>query len=157
MSLISFLSSRQCPRRKKLIISLSHPSEQIAWISHTLLQLRRDCPSTLVLDVRIFVTQLKALVNELSRTDTLSSSDENGSSSNEDITPEEGRSSSDSGELNEKMEVAERKAEKLGAELDHSGGRPDFSSLLGSIIKDAGGGAVAVNGESAWSRYRRAG
>ncbi|KAL7408979.1 ferric reductase NAD binding domain-containing protein, partial [Mrakia frigida] len=113
--------------------------EHIAWISSTLLQLRHDCPSSLVLDIKIFVTQ--ALVNELG---TASSSDHE-SSSDEEITSEEGRSSPDSGEVNEKMAVAERNAEKLGAELDHSGGRPDFSTLLGSIIKDAAGGAVAVN------------
>lgn len=141
--------SRATTRTPSLSLPSFRRSEHIAWISSTLLQLRHDCPSSLVLDIKIFVTQ--ALVNELG---TASSSDHE-SSSDEEITSEEGRSSPDSGEVNEKMAVAERNAEKLGAELDHSGGRPDFSTLLGSIIKDAAGGAVAVNGE--FARERRGG
>lgn len=60
------------------------------------------------------------------------------------ISSDEGRSSPDSSEMmDEKMAVAE----KIGADLDHTVGRPDFGKLLGEVIRDAKGGAVAVNGE----------
>lgn len=106
---------------------LSHP-EHISWISKTLEKCLDDCPSNLIIDLKIFVTFTGTTLTE-----------DSGAS-----TPVESRAPSESSHSGEEDEEKHTSSTRK-ASLPWIQGRPDFEIVFKDAIRDAKG-PVSVRG-----------
>lgn len=107
-------------------------TESISWIAETLASLQSSCPPSLILDLRIFVTQ---------------------ASSQAALLPDSG-SSDGLSSRHASVDSDEKRIEKkaiVGLPLSLSrlvkGGRPNFESLMEEVVQGAQGRAINVSSE----------
>lgn len=119
-------------------------TEQIDWIAAPLYQAIRDCPSSLNIDLKLFVTR-STVVPILNEKAALESGSEGTSPrDSSEITPSTVTPASPN-MSDEKKGDATPGALLFATSLNE--GRPNFAPLLREVITSAAGGAVAVNGE----------
>lgn len=125
---------------------LAISAAQVEWIADRLSALIADCPTSLHIDLQVFVTRSASVVHVLNeKASEMSSTDQTLLRASGDIST----SSPSSGRTDEKTLV--KGAATAGALLFATAvkeGRPDFTSVLQESLDTAGGGAVAINGES---------
>ena len=115
--------------------------DHLAWISKELDALRSSCPSSLVFDLKIFVTRSPDIPAEQQLSDDVSIQEEEVSS--EENSPN-GSIDEKTNDLNEKKRKLLASSTLVSAVIK---GRPDLEEILNTVLVDAKGGPVSVNGE----------